>query len=73
MENQFVKGESLYEVIVGNIGVVYRGNDEADAVQEYEDYVVESKAGYGRAGNEAVVLMKDGEVYKEHVEGCMSF
>lgn len=60
------KAGSLYEVSVGNIGTVYLGNDEADAEGEYDDYVERSKEGLGRAGGEAVVLMKDNEIWKEH-------
>jgi hypothetical protein len=45
-----------YEVIVGNVGVVYRGEHDR-AVQEFNDYVAMSLADYGRAANEPVWLI----------------
>lgn len=58
--------ESEYDVIVGNIGTIYTGSSEADARTIYADYVQTSIAGFGRAGNEPVTLMKDGEISEEH-------
>lgn len=57
---------TTYELIVGNIGTVYRGPSEAIAVAEYDDYVEISKSGYGRAAGEEITLFKDGEIIKEH-------
>lgn len=55
-----------YEVIVGNIGTVYRGSDSHLAYIEYEEAVGASQSGYGRAAGEPVTLFEDGEVIKEH-------
>jgi len=59
-------GTPTYELVVGNIGVVYRGPHAAIAVAEFDEYVDISKSGYGRAAGEEITLFKDGEVIKEH-------
>lgn len=59
-----------YEVIVGNIGVVYRGTDRSDAFHRYNAYVEMSIDEVGRAAGEPVTLMEDGEPIKEH-EGAI--
>jgi hypothetical protein len=56
-----------YQVIVGNIGTVCNTNIVNAAVGVYEEYVKQSKSGYGRAGGEPVTLLKDNEPYKEYV------
>jgi len=56
-----------HEVIVGNIGYVYCGEDEANAKQLYYEYVDIAKALLGRASGESVVWMIDSEVAEEHV------
>ena len=58
---------SQYTVTVGNIGIVYDGTNEAVALREYYEYVELSKSGYGRAGDEDVVLIDDAEVREEHI------
>jgi hypothetical protein len=55
-----------WEVIVGNIGTVYSGNNPTDANDMYDEYVRQSKAGSGRAAGESVYLMEDGEPIAEH-------
>jgi hypothetical protein len=55
-----------YEVYVGNIGMVYNGDNEEDARLAFDDYVLQSTAGYGRASDEDVTLMEDGEIIDEH-------
>lgn len=55
-----------YQVIVGNIGTVYDGADEAQAESKYTEYVKQSESGQGRAGGERVTIMADGEPIKEH-------
>ena len=55
-----------FEVIVGNIGCVYRTSNRRDAADRYKQYVKQSKAGYGRAAGEPVTLFTDGELEKEH-------
>lgn len=55
-----------YEVICGNIGTVYSGTDFDKADDTYREYVNQSMAGYGRAAEESVSLMENGEPIKEH-------
>lgn len=57
-----------YEVIVGNVGRVYDGNDKEVAMHVYQEYVEISKAGVGRAGGEPVTLTLDGEIIHEHTD-----
>ena len=54
-----------YEVIVGNIGTVYDGNDLAEANRKFDTYVEQSKSGRGRAGGEDVTIMTNGEPTRE--------
>lgn len=56
-----------YEVIVGNIGTVYSGNDKAEADRAYAHYVEQSNSRLGRAGGEHVTMMVGNEIEKEHV------
>jgi hypothetical protein len=56
-----------HEIVVGNIGTVYTGMDEVEARQTYITYVEQSINGVGRAANEHVVWLKDGDMYIEHV------
>lgn len=56
----------MFEVIVGNIGLVHTGEDEAEAWQVYTEYQTQSLSGYGRASGEFVMLLKDGEPIAEH-------
>lgn len=61
-----------WQVIVGNVGTVYDGDNGFEANKLYNHYVSLSKRNYGRAGQEAVHLFKDDELYREHyahVEG----
>ena len=55
-----------YEVIIGNIGTVYDGEDKVEALKHYTEYVEQSKSGHGRAGHEPVTLMLNGEISQEH-------
>lgn len=55
-----------YEVIVGNIGTVYRGSDSHLAYLEFYEFARLSKDGYGWAAGEPVTLLEDGEIIKEH-------
>jgi len=55
-----------YEVIVGNIGTVYRGNNHKKAVAIYREYAEQSRIGYGRAAGETVTLFSGGEPLLEH-------
>jgi hypothetical protein len=55
-----------YEVICGNIGTVYSGNDPVEANRVYGEYVRQSRSGYGRASGEPVTQLVDGEIHLEH-------
>lgn len=55
-----------YEVIVGNIGVVYSGSSRDEAYHQFHAYVELSVDGVGRAAFEDVTLFLDGEPIKEH-------
>lgn len=54
-----------YEVVVGNLGIVYSGTDGRKAVTTYFEYIEISKAPHGRASGESVVLFADGEIVRE--------
>lgn len=56
----------MIEVVVGNIGTVYEGQDRAEADKVYAEYVRQSEGGYGRAAGEGVTLFVDGEIVQEH-------
>jgi len=55
-----------YEVVVGNIGRVWNGTDEARACACFDDYREQSRRGIGRAAGESVILFADGEPIAEH-------
>ena len=57
---------SIFEVIVGNIGTVYAGNNYMRAMCTFSEYRKQSKAGYGRAAGEPVTLFHNGEIKMEH-------
>ncbi len=54
-----------YEVIVGNIGTVYRGKNEELAEENYRDYVGLAELELGKASGEPVTFFVDGEIEKE--------
>ena len=56
-----------YQVVVGNIGEVWSGNNPIDAHKEYGEYKRLSVAGYGRAAGESVTMFLDGEIKLEHI------
>lgn len=58
---------TVYEVIVGNIGTVYTGRDAKIARETMQEYIRQSKSGVGRAGNEPVTLLLNGEIFDEYV------
>lgn len=59
-----------YEVIVGNVGTVYRGGAKKKALKIYNDYVRISM-GYAphasRADGESVVMLCDDDICKEYI------
>ena len=56
-----------FQVIVGNIGTVYDGNNYMKALAKFATYVDHSKSNYGRAAGESVTLIYNGEIKKEFV------
>ena len=59
----------LYEVVVGNVGTVYRGDSHTDAKRVFAEYVSRSTSYVGRAAGESVTLIKDEEIEEEHTPG----
>jgi len=57
---------ALHEVIVGNVGTVYSGHDGHKANVAYATYLRLSKSGVGRAADEPVYHMVDGDIRHEH-------
>lgn len=55
-----------YQVVVGNVGTVYHGDDKIQALNDFNHYVNESMLDNGRAGNESVVMFEDGHPVHEH-------
>lgn len=55
-----------YQVIVGNIGTVYSGNDSMEANRIFDLYKQLSIDGYGRAAFEPVTLMRNNEPWIEY-------
>ena len=57
----------IYEVIVGNVGSVYRGRSRVKALAIYESYVTMSQEHEtARCYGEDVILLPDGEIEQEH-------
>ena len=54
-----------HEIIVGNIGTAYKGNNKNDALECYNGYVKLSESDYGRCANETVTWLIDDEIYME--------
>ena len=63
--------KQYYQVIVGNVGQVYSGDDIADAISVYKEYVEASKMDVGRAAGEDVVLMGGDNIIDEHIPGSI--
>ncbi len=55
-----------YEVVVGNIGTVYRGNSLREASRCHSEYVKQSKMSSGRASGEDVTMFCDSEICKSY-------
>ena len=56
---------SEFEVVVGNVGIVYAGSDNSEADLFFFTYRDDSAAGYGCAAFETVTLLQDGEIIRE--------
>jgi len=48
----------MFEVVVGNIGIVYSGTSRREANKRFADYVRSSKIGLGKSANETVQLIR---------------
>jgi len=55
-----------FEVVVGNIGTVYSGNNFMQAQTKYTNYVELSRLNSGRASGEAVTLFHNGNIRSEY-------
>jgi len=55
-----------YQVIVGNIGTVDTFNNPVKALACYGHYVESSKTKDGRASDESVTIMRNGEPWREY-------
>ncbi len=53
---------NIYSVLVGNIGTVHVGHNKRKAEVICGEYVDQSAAGIGRAGNEPVMLFMNNVV-----------
>ena len=62
-----------YEVIVGNIGVVESTESKIQAYESFDAYVRVSTGAYGRASNEPVTMMCDGEICSEYTPVSQDF
>jgi hypothetical protein len=58
---------TTHTVVVGNVGTVYHGPDEAAADHNYRRWTSASASGSGRAAGEPVTWFKGGEIEKEYL------
>jgi hypothetical protein len=56
-----------FTVLVGSVGNVYHGPDEALARMDYEDCCTLSRMNHGRMAGETITLCKDGEPIREYI------
>jgi hypothetical protein len=56
----------MYEVIVGNIGTVYSGDNLEHATAIFDSYVAQSRSTFGRAAGESVTLLQDDDIIREY-------
>lgn len=54
-----------YQVIVGNVGMVYDGPSAEEARSKFDVYVELSKSHVGRAGGEDVTIFLNDEIVRE--------
>jgi hypothetical protein len=59
-----------FEVIVGNVGTVYNGNNYMQAMSAFSAYKKRSANGYGRAAGEDVTMLHNGEIKHEYCHWC---
>jgi len=60
---------SRYIIIVGNIGTIGHYQTKKAALQDFAEYKRQSKAGYGKAAFESVILFDNdlGEPIREYI------
>jgi hypothetical protein len=59
--------QAFFDVIVGNIGLVYSGPNLFEADAAYSAYRRASIDNVGRAAGETVTMLKDSEIVREHI------
>ncbi len=62
-----------YQVVVGNLGTVYDGDDFSVAINDYNVYVKLSDGEIGRAAGETVTLFEDDEPTREHFPTVLGY
>ena len=58
---------AIFEVVVGNVGTVYAGNNYMVASCKFQAYVRQSKQNDGRPAGESVTLFHNGAIRHEYV------
>lgn len=56
----------MWEVLVGNIGIVFTSEREDAARWQFTYYLRQSRSGTGRAAREPVTLLLDGDIVAEY-------
>lgn len=56
-----------HEIVVGNIGTVYSGNNRSVAMAKWNTYREQSREDSGRASGESVTWLKNGEIWREFI------
>lgn len=59
------EGPATFEVIVNNVGSVYRGDDEDEAWKQFAVWVRKCSLGFGSCGYEATKFFQFGKLVKE--------
>lgn len=59
--------DARFEVIVGNVGTVYHGDDIEKARTIAATYIELSRGDSGRAAGESVTTLRDGAVIAEYI------
>lgn len=57
---------NAFQIVVGNVGHVWQGNNYMQARSQYAAWVKQSKANGGRAKGEPVTLFHKGEIKAEY-------
>ena len=58
---------SRYLVIAANLGVVHEGSCPIQANAAWGEYKRQSVANYGRVAGETIVMLKGGDLIREHI------